>query len=206
MPRGVAITEPRQQLFAALEAVVTEAGPARLTSRAVTQQAGVATGLLYAHFANFDDFLVGYAVDRTFQIAGTVAGLPSRAGTGTVADNLSDALLATPLDTLLTLTRLLAFRPDLAAGVQAVLGDEAGALAAIERAIAGYLTAERKLGRVPAGADPAALALAMVAVLHHVVLTATGAAAARTRIRRTIAELTRALYSDTSRRAGPAIE
>jgi len=30
-------------------------GPDRLSGRAVTGEAGVATGLLYAHFADFDD-------------------------------------------------------------------------------------------------------------------------------------------------------
>ncbi|GIJ30234.1 hypothetical protein Vqi01_53960 [Micromonospora qiuiae] len=165
-------------------------GPSRLTGRAVTQEAGVATGLLYTHFANFDDFLLGYAVDRTFQISGLVAGLPDRAGSDTVAENLSEALLATPMDTLLALTRLLAFRPDLTAGVRAVLGDEADGLAAIEHAVARYLAAERNLGRVPSGADTQALALAVVAVLHHIVLSGETEAAARTRIRRTTGALT----------------
>ncbi|MFI6761738.1 hypothetical protein ACIBF5_21620 [Micromonospora sp. NPDC050417] len=67
-------------LFAALEQVIAGDGPSRLTGRAVTRVAGVATGLLYAHFANFDDFLAGYAVDRVFQISSQVAGLPGRAG------------------------------------------------------------------------------------------------------------------------------
>ena len=73
MPRGVRIAEPRQHLFAAAERVIAAAGPSGLTSRAVTREAGVATGLLFTHFMNFDDFLVGYAVDRSFQIAGVAA-------------------------------------------------------------------------------------------------------------------------------------
>lgn len=186
MPRGVAIHEPRQQLFAALERVIAGDGPSRLTGRSVTREAGVATGLLYAHFANFDDFLAGYAVDRAFQISSKVAGLPGRAGYDTVAGNLSDAVLATPLGTLLALTRLMAFRPELAANVEAVLGNGTAGLQAVERATAGYLTAERQLGRVPAGADTQALALAVVGVLHHVALTGD----TDSRIRRAMAALT----------------
>ena len=189
MPRGVAIPEPRQQLFAALERVIAGDGPSRLTGRAVTREAGVATGLLYTHFANFDDFLAGYTVDRAFQISSEVAGLPGRAGSGTVAGNLSDAVLATPLGTLLALTRLMAFRPELAANVEAVLGNGTAGLRAVERATADYLTAEQQLGRVPARADTEALALAVVGVLHHVALTGeTGSA--DTRIRRAMAALT----------------
>ncbi|WP_327034823.1 hypothetical protein [Micromonospora ureilytica] len=51
-----------------------------------------------------------------------MAGLPERAGSGTVADNLRQAVLATPLGTLTALTRLTAFRPELTANVEAVLG------------------------------------------------------------------------------------
>lgn len=189
MPRGVAIPEPRQQLFAALERVITRDGPSRLTGRAVTGEAGVATGLLYAHFTDFDDFLTGYAIDRAFQISGEVAGLPQRAGSGTLAGNLSDALLATPLSTLPALTRLMAFRPELAANVEAVLGNGTAGLQTVEHAITGYLSAEQQLGRVPTGADTEALALAAVGVLHHVALTGeTGQA--DTRIRRAMAALT----------------
>ena len=190
MPRGVPIAEPRQHLFSAAERVIAADGPGRLTTRAVTQEAGVATGLLFAHFATFDDFLAGYAVDRSFQIAATAAGLPGRAGTGTVAANLSDTVLETPLITLLAVTRLLACRPALAAEVRKVLGDGSTALEALERSVRGYLEAERRLGRLPAGVDTEALALAVVGVLHHVALTDGTGPAAQSRVRRAMTALT----------------
>ncbi|MEU7932367.1 TetR/AcrR family transcriptional regulator [Micromonospora echinofusca] len=189
MPRGVATPEPRQQLFAAVERVIAQAGPGRLTGRAVTREAGVATGLLYAHFANFDDFLVGYAVDRAFQIAGEVAALAGRAGTGTVAGNLSDAVLAVPPGALLALTRLTAHRPELTAGVEAVLGAGNAGLRTIERASADYLAAEQQLGRLPAGVDTEALGLAVAGVLHHVVLTRGTGPTAHVLIRRAVTAL-----------------
>jgi AcrR family transcriptional regulator len=188
MPRGVAIPEIRQQLFAAVERVIDRSGPSGLTGRAVTREAGVATGLLYTHFPNFDNFLAAYAIDRAFQISGEVAGLPERAGSGTVAGNLTEAVLATPPGTLLALTRLMVFRPELADSVETMLGSGTAGLQAVERAIAGYLAAEQQLGRVPAGADAGALALTVVAVLHHVALT--GGGAADVRIQRAIGALT----------------
>ncbi|AGZ41688.1 hypothetical protein [Actinoplanes friuliensis] len=190
MPRGVAIPELRQQLFAAVERVIAGDGPGRLTGRAVTREAGVATGLLHAHFTTFEDFLTGYAVDRAFLISGEVAGLPARAGTGSVAGNVADALLAAPPATLLSLTRLLAYRPELTAGIEAVLGDGSAGLQAAERAIAAYLAAERGLGRLPDNTDTESLALAAVAVLHHVALTGESGASAEARIRRATAALT----------------
>ncbi|MDG6108881.1 TetR/AcrR family transcriptional regulator [Dactylosporangium aurantiacum] len=190
MPRGVAIAEPRQQLFAALERVVTAHGPARLTGRAVTREAGVATGLLYTHFADFDAFLTGYAVDRAFQLAAAVAGLPARAGTGTPAGNLADALLSTPLRSLEVSTRLTAYRPDLTAGVEAVLGAGTAGLAALEGAAAAYLAAEQRLGRIPAGTDTDALALAAVGVVHHAALTTAPGSDPAGRVRRALAAIT----------------
>ncbi|MFG2061627.1 TetR/AcrR family transcriptional regulator [Micromonospora sp. NPDC048871] len=190
MPRGVATPEPRQHLFAAVERVIVEEGPSRLTSRAVTRAAGVATGLLFTHFTNFDDFLVGYAVDRSFQLAGAVAGLPARAGTATVTENLSEVGQALPATTLVAMARLLAYRPGITAEVEAVLGPGSAGLQPVERAIAGYLAAEQRLGRVPAGAEPEALALVVTAVLHHLALTDGTGPPAADRLHRAIAALT----------------
>ncbi|MEU5960104.1 TetR family transcriptional regulator [Micromonospora parva] len=198
MPRGVPIAEPRQHLFAAAERLIAAAGPGHLTSRAVTREAGVATGLLFAHFTNFDDFLVGYAVDRSFQIAGTAAGLPARAGTGTIAANLSDAILATPLIVLRGVTRLMACRPALAAQVEAVLGTGSTVLQSLERAVGDYLNAERQRGRLPAGVDTEALALAVVGVLHHVALIDATDEVAHARIQHTVTALAESFPAVTS--------
>jgi AcrR family transcriptional regulator len=170
VPRGVAIPELRQQLFTAAERVILRDGPSRLSGRAVTTEAGVAAGLLYAHFTDLDDFLAAYAVDRSFVVI-AAASLTDRAGTGDIAANLADALLAIPRGTLTALARLLVLRPELAARVHDVLGNET-ALDAIERAAAAYLEAERRLGRLAEGIDPQAVALALVGALHHLVLTA----------------------------------
>lgn len=171
MPRGVAIPELRQQLFTAAERVILRDGPAKLSGRAVTTEARVAAGLLYAHFSDLDDFLAAYAVDRSFTVIAAAAPLPARAGTGDIAANLTDTLLAVPRDTLAALARLLVLRPELAARVHDVLGDGT-ALDAVEQAAAAYLAAEVRLGRLAATTDPAAIALAITGALHHLVLTA----------------------------------
>lgn len=199
MPRGVAIPEVRQQLFAAVERVITRDGPGKLSGRAVTTEAGVATGLLYAHFTDLDDFLAAYAIDRTFQISAEAATLPAQAGKGDVAENLCAAVTATPLPTVTTLARLLASRPELTERVQAVLGDRTAGLAAIENAAATYLTKEQQLGRLPKPANPKALALAIVGVLHHLALTTTTEPELQTRLHQT----TTALLTPTPQQAPP---
>ncbi|ASU60439.1 TetR family transcriptional regulator [Nocardiopsis dassonvillei] len=189
MPRGVAIPELRQRLFSAVERVIVREGPGGLSGRAVTREAGVATGLLYAHFADTDDFLAAYAVDRGFQVCAGAASLPGRAGTGAVADNLAEAVLATPPTVLLALTRLMASRPELAGRVRAVLGDRTAGLEAVETAVADYLTVERRLGRLRGSADPEALALAVVGAVHHLVLSSARDSVVGDRVRRTVAAL-----------------
>lgn len=172
MPRGVAIPEIRQHLFSAVERVIVRDGPGRLSGRAVTGEAGVATGLLYSHFTDLDDFLIAYAVDRAFLVSAGASALADRVGEGSVTRNLCDAVLATPLETVRPWARLLVARPDLTGSVRAVLGEGTAGFDAFEGAVAAYLAGERRLGRVAATTDPAALALALVGTLHHVVLSA----------------------------------
>ncbi|RDI69113.1 TetR/AcrR family transcriptional regulator [Nocardia pseudobrasiliensis] len=181
MPRGIAIPEIRQQLFAAAERVIVRDGPGRLNGRAVTGEAGVATGLLYAHFTDFDGFLVAYAVDRAFVISAEAATLPPRAGGGEVTKNLCATLLAVPLDTVMASTRLLVARPELSVRVREALGDSIG-LDAVEKYIAAYLSAEKRLGRLTSAATPELLGQALIGIVHHIALTAATEAAARVRI------------------------
>ena len=80
MARGVAIPEVREQLFAAADRVLARDGPAGLTTRAVTAEAGVANGVLHRHFRDLDDFLASFIASRLQAIADSAAALPSRAG------------------------------------------------------------------------------------------------------------------------------
>ncbi|MBO0775140.1 MAG: helix-turn-helix transcriptional regulator, partial [Actinobacteria bacterium] len=91
MPRGVAMQGAREQLFDAAERVLARAGPAGLTSRAVTDEAGVAKGLIYRYFADLDEFLAELTAARLRSAVASLSGLPDRAGSGTVTDNLSEA-------------------------------------------------------------------------------------------------------------------
>ena len=93
MPTGVAIRDAREQLFDAAERVLLRDGPNALTSRAVTTEAGCAKGVLHRHFADFDAFLAELVLDRIARLDGQAAALRAAAGTGTVAGNLTGALM-----------------------------------------------------------------------------------------------------------------
>src|SRR3954471_14685652 len=92
VPTGVHLRDARQQLFDAAERVLLRDGPNGLTSRAVTDEARCAKGVLHRHFTDFDAFLTDLVLDRAAQLEEQANALHAAAGTGTVATNLTGAL------------------------------------------------------------------------------------------------------------------
>ena len=174
MPTGVAIRDPRGQLFDAAEHVLLRDGPGGLTSRAVTTEAGVAKGVLHRHFADFDAFLAEFALDRVAWIGAQAAALRAMAGSGTVAGNLAAALpdLFTPA--ILALIRLVIARDELRARLRAATGSRIPLVSESTAMVAGYLAAERDLGRVAADADISTLAPTLIGAEHLLFTDADG--------------------------------
>jgi AcrR family transcriptional regulator len=190
-PRGVAVPDVRELLFAAAERVVVRDGPGALTSRAVTAEAGCAKGLLHAHFAGgLDEFVAELVLDRFARTAALAAGLPDRAGHGTVAENVSSVVTALLTSTGPTMAGLALTRPGAAARFRDAMAAGAPGFTAIRTLTAAYLSAEQHLGRVAAAADPEACALALVATAHHLLMTSwPGAPAPSAQMDRVIAAL-----------------
>jgi AcrR family transcriptional regulator len=166
VPTGVAIRDPRGQLFEAATRILLRDGPAALTSRAVTAEAGVAKGVLHRHFADFDAFLAELTLDRIARVSAQAAVLRAAAGTGTVTGNLATALPDLFSPAVLALIRLVIARDELRARLRAAAGTRLPLLSESTALVAGYLTAERDLGRVAPGADIAALAPALTGAAH----------------------------------------
>ena len=166
MPTGVAIRDPRGQLFDAAERVLLRDGPAALTSRAVTAEAGVAKGVLHRHFADFDEFLTGLALDRIARIGAQASALREAAGGGSVAGNLAAALPPLFSPAVLALVRLVIARDELRARLRAATGSRIPVISEAVAMVSGYLTAERALGRIAAGADIGTLAPMLTASAH----------------------------------------
>jgi AcrR family transcriptional regulator len=170
-PRGVTIPDVPAQLFQAAERVLLRAGPSGLSSRAITSEAGVAKGILHNHFTDLDGFLAAFVLDRSRLIAEDAAKLPSRAGTGTVVDNLTDTALSVFGSSAPALISLVTSRPSLMLRLQQSVAAEAPTLQTIEAAFAAYLDAEKQLGRIAADADTQTLALTLVGTVHHLFVT-----------------------------------
>ncbi|MFD7867713.1 TetR family transcriptional regulator [Streptomyces sp. NPDC059783] len=186
MPTGVHLRNVRGQLFEAAERVLLRDGPSALTSRAVTDEANCAKGVLHRHFADFDAFLAELVLDRVRTVDVRTAALRDAAGTGDVADLLAEALqdLFGPLT--VSVVALITFRDGLRARLR-----EAG-LAGIPLAaqattgIAAYLAAERERGRVAEDADIDTLAPTLVGAAHLLFADRTSPPPPAAAVRRTV--------------------
>jgi AcrR family transcriptional regulator len=166
MPTGIALRDPREQLFEAAERVLLRDGPIALTSRAVTSEAGVAKGVLHRHFADFDAFLLDLVLDRASRIDLQSHELRAAAGSRTVADNLSDALTDLFDSVAVGIVALLIFRDDLRRRLRALRPTGVPVLSEAGSMISAYLAAERDLGRVTADADVGTLAPTLIGAAH----------------------------------------
>ncbi|MFG3118925.1 TetR/AcrR family transcriptional regulator [Streptomyces sp. NPDC048197] len=167
MPTGVHLRDARQQLFDAAERILLRDGPNGLTSRAVTDEAGCAKGVLHRHFTDFDAFLTDLVLDRAAQLETQASALREAAGTGTVADNLTTALTTLFGPVPVAIIPLITFRDELRARLrQARPGGGIAILAQATTAISAYLAAERERGRIAADADIDSLTLSLVGGGH----------------------------------------
>jgi AcrR family transcriptional regulator len=166
VPTGVALRDPREQLFDAAERVLLRDGPSALTTRAVTTEAGCANGVLHRHFADFDAFLAELVLDRIDRMDPQAAALRDCAGTGTVAGNLTDALTALFGSVAVAIVALVTFRDELRARLRQAWPAGVPVLTEAVGMISSYLTAERDLGRIAADADVETLAPTLIGAAH----------------------------------------
>ena len=174
MPTGVAIRDARGQLFDAADRVLLRAGPSALTSRAVTAEAGVAKGVLHRHFADFDAFLAEFVLDRAERLDRDAAVLRAAAGAGTVAGNLTEALMALFGSVAVAIVPLITFRDELRARLRDTWPAGVPVLTEAVVVIAAYLTAEQELGRVAADATMEMLAPMLIGTTHLLYADRTG--------------------------------
>jgi AcrR family transcriptional regulator len=167
MPTGVRLHDARQQLFDAAERILLRDGPSALTSRAVTDEAGCAKGVLHRHFDDFDGFLVALVLDQEARLGREAAALRASVGEGDVVDNLARALVVLFGPVPLAIIPLVTFRDELRARLRAAVpGGGVAVLAPVTTAVAAYLRAERDLGRISPDADVDSLTLTLVGGGH----------------------------------------
>ena len=165
----------RARLIEATLEVVREVGYAHASTRAIAQAAGVAEGTIYRHFPDKASLFFAAALEADAPVVDWVATLPGRAGEGTLEGTLVELVerLAALQDRLVPLELAILADPELAAQRRRALAANAGRPAGPPEAIAAYLAAEQRLGRVRADVEPADVALVMLAALFGLGVTST---------------------------------
>jgi AcrR family transcriptional regulator len=176
MPTGVPIGDARARLFDAADRLLLRDGPSALTSRAVTEEAGTAKGVLHKHFDDFDGFLAEFVLDRVHRMDERASALRAAAGTGTVTGNLTEALTALFGSVAIAIVALVTFRDGLRARLRETWPVGIPVLTDAAQMIAEYLAAEQGLGRLDPGAAPEGLAPMLVGTAHLLFADRTGEA------------------------------
>lgn len=156
----------REHLIDAAAKLISAQGTAGLTVRAIARAAGVADGVLYNHFADKEELLANALAVHVRDVESGLGELPAP-GSGTVEANLRAQLaygLALHKEILPAFAGLLA-RP----AVLARFGELAENGESWRDRLAGYLRAERELGRLSGDVDAATAML--VGVCHETVLS-----------------------------------
>jgi AcrR family transcriptional regulator len=156
----------QQQLFDAAERVLLRAGPNGLTSRAVTAEAEVAKGLVHRYFADFDTFLADLVLDRITRLEAQTKVLLDGAGTGTVTDNLTDALVELFSPVAVAIVGLIIARENLRTRLREAGTARIPLLGEGTAMIRDYLTAERGMGRLADDTDVRTLAPTLTGAVH----------------------------------------
>jgi len=186
MPTGVPIGDARARLFDAADRLLLRGGPSALTSRAVTEEAGTAKGVLHKHFDDFDGFLAEFVLDRVHRMDERAAALRDAAGTGSVTGNLTEALVALFGSVAVSIVALVTFRDGLRARLRETWPVGVPVLTDAAEMIADYLAVERDLGRLAPGAEPRGLAPMLVGTAHLLFADRTGEAPTEAAVRNAV--------------------
>lgn len=160
----------KAKLVAAARFVVSESGYARATTRAIAEAAGVSEGTIYRHFPDKRALFLAAVLDGNTDVMKRIDALASKAGNGSVEDNLLQALLtlAELRAEVMPLELAMLADPEMSINSGSHSASPEGLAAA--GAVATYLSAEKALGRVRADVDCHAAEIALLTMLFGLAL------------------------------------
>jgi AcrR family transcriptional regulator len=154
------VNETQNKLIYATERLLQAKGLARMTTRDIAREAGVAEGLIYHHFKDKAE-LVFAVVEQRMHVAKTILDkLPLQVGLSTVSENLEEVLRAAYNSHYQIIPIICSVFADhqLHGRILEIIEErKLGPQLAIED-LALYLAAEQRLGRIVAEAIPLAAA------------------------------------------------
>lgn len=160
--------QTRTRLLDATAEVVRESGYAKATTRAIAARAGVTEGAIYRHFPNKAALFFAALLERNKAVVEWVEEFPDRAGTGSVRDNLLQALrtLSELRHEVVPFEEAMRADPDLRRQRREILdASDDGRLPGPPGAFGAYLEREQALGRIRDDVDPHVAAQVMLAAV-----------------------------------------
>ena len=153
----------RERIVEAAERVVRERGLARTTTKEIARAAGYSEGTLYKHFESKEDLFLAVLAERLPSFVALVEELPERVGRGTVRETLEEVArnALTFYGGIVPMAASIFSEPRLLARHREGMHKRGAGPQMVNEALAAYLDAEKRLGRVREDADPEA-ATAMV--------------------------------------------
>jgi AcrR family transcriptional regulator len=166
-PGGSAATEER--LLEAVEELMRSQGLARITTRDIARAAGLAEGTLYNHFRDKDEIFIAVLKRNVAEFAHVVQDLPLRVGQATVLENLqpvAEAAAGFHIKAAPLICSLLADQKLLAETRRRMQELRIGPQRSLE-ALAAYIAAEQRLGRITSESDAAVVAGLILGTSFH---------------------------------------
>lgn len=164
----------RDRMLDAAAHVMRTRGLARATTKEIAKEAGYSEAALYKHFKDKTDLFLAVLSERAPNTLAALLGqLPQRVGQATVRATLEEVARAAIAfyHHNFPMAASLFSEPLLLAAHRETLRTRNAGPAHVGNAVAGYLAAEQRLGRIQPDADPqAAAALLLGACLQHAFL------------------------------------
>ncbi len=159
----------RQKLIAATERLLRRDGLARVTTRKIAQEAGVAEGALYHHFKDKAELVHAVVQQSMGDFRKVLENLPLLVGQRTVRENLEHTLIAAYETHYRIVPIVCSLYADhkLLARTREIVNERAIGPECSASVLAAYLQAEQRLGRVNAGINAQAAAEMLLSDSFH---------------------------------------
>jgi len=161
----------RERILAAAREVMRGKGLVRATTKEIARAAGLSEGTLYNHFANKEELFLCTLNELPSGFVSLIRGLQERAGTEAVQSVL-EQIARSALDfygEAIPMGASFFADPELLARHRELLQQRGAGPQRANEAVAAYLRAEQRLGRVRGDADPDAVAYMLLGALYQYV-------------------------------------
>ena len=159
----------REKIVEATERVLREKGLARSTTKEIARAAGYSEGTLYKHFESKEDLFLAVLAERLPSFVALVEELPARVGRGTLRETLEETASTALVfyGEIVPMAASIFSDPGLLARHREGIRARGAGPRMVNEALAAYLDAEKRLGRVREDADPEAAAALILGACYQ---------------------------------------